>query len=315
MIDKELLDKLHNNHVVEKRGLIWWQLGYEGRNIISEEELHRGLEKHIWTVRTEKGMRQKEVSLWKSSNIPIVIRKINFGPVELDCLISVKPWEERDQRAYERSKFPPSIYNEPHIRGLVAEIGERHVFWFPFKFSRRTEYYSTRVIEIDGLNIILQAIEPGRFYKNLIDVWDKGRRLNKKARVFNCTRVEAVPYFEFNANQEHLSVYPVKLLEGKLDFPIFYAGGEGKAEILGMGYIFLGEGAESIPEVYYFDIPEKRFERVKKTFQEKLGLEATLKEDLFEVKRERREPVDIEYMENPRYIPSVQVPSDEDIEF
>ena len=44
MIDTKIITKLNYMRIIDKNTVLWWELGFEGRRIYSEEEFNKGLE-------------------------------------------------------------------------------------------------------------------------------------------------------------------------------------------------------------------------------------------------------------------------------
>jgi hypothetical protein len=58
MVNTTLLRELHNEEIIDRRCLYWWQLGYEGRRLFTEQEFKEGL-----TVTKEKFSPQTDTEL------------------------------------------------------------------------------------------------------------------------------------------------------------------------------------------------------------------------------------------------------------
>lgn len=279
MIDKNLVQILHDDKVIDKRHVLWWQLGFEGREILSEEEFSKGLQ----TVRrqtivdpvTQKPIEssEREFQVWTRDNVPILLREIDFGGITVPCFISVKPQShEVGAGGYSITH----IFEEPHIRGMAIERKDKFLFWYPFVFGEPS-FYQTRKFGLEGEKMqgLICPIHPRKFYKNLVeDGWSGGRRAQKKAKEFDCKKegFELVPYFEFNPDKKHVMVYPVQLFENTLDFPVFIKSCQKKpkVEVLGIGYACFGTDSSA---VYYWEIQKQHKKLVRETLERNFKLE------------------------------------------
>lgn len=280
MVDKTLIQRLHDAKIIDKTKVLWWQKGYEGRRVFSEEEFENNLTKETFSIKfDDKGNIFnppicKEFNVWYDKNIPILLREFNLAGFKIPSFVSVKPME----RNYEMRKgwlSPVDAYEEPHIRGVVLEDTENHLFWTPFMFGMRHNYYSTktRFIESQNMQCFIDPIHPTKFYKNIIHQWSRGRLAQKKMIHFNNPNYQLVPYFEFDVNSKNMMVYPSKVLEDKLDFPIILKSNpeDESVTILGMGAIYF-ESRLPCASASYLRIPNNKLERVKYDLEKKLNL-------------------------------------------
>lgn len=304
MVDKELIQKLHNRKIINKKYVLWWQLGFEGRRIFDEREFEKGLRKITYEVEKEEGLtEQKALRIWPDSEVPILIKNIDLDGITAPCFISVKPmchdkddgWKILQGMIYH--KMPPQglgfIYHQPHVRGVVAEEKDNFLFWYPISFGVEPEYYSSlaKFLKKEDMWCIINPIHPIKFYENLVRQYSWGRRSQKSAIRFSEEGYEVVPYFDFDITKKHLTVYPAPLnllrknrdvekiifgpstlFKGKLDFPIIIKSlpDEKKAQMLGIGFLD-SDGAG------YWEVNRIHGEKAKESLEKRLGLDLTAK--------------------------------------
>ncbi|HII72244.1 TPA: hypothetical protein HA265_05815 [Candidatus Woesearchaeota archaeon] len=285
MVDKDLIQRLHDRHIIDKRHVVWWQLGYEGRTVLSEEEFKEGLRTESWTVTVDTALKrdieptEKEFHFWKRDDVPILLRNIQVSDLSLDCFISVKPESHgsRDNTKFlKKWGLQPHIYDQPHIRGAVIDKTDRFLFWYPLLFGVMPGSYDSMGIYLKSEDMwgIICAVHPTRFYKKLIhDQWTKGRRNQTKAKEFDCEKegYNIVPYFEFDTAQNHVMVYPVKLFERGLDYPVFIKSipRSPGVEVIGTGYAYFDETDSG--SVYYWELQKDKKKLIRKTLEQVLG--------------------------------------------
>ncbi len=229
MIDSSLLQKLHEEGVIDKKNLFWWQLGFEGRQVLSEEQFRQGLRELRYYARDprKKDSEPFEANLrvYVKDEVPILVKNIEVGGVEMPCFITCCPMShERGWRTLETAvtlELSPSwagFYHQPHIRGVAVEVTKDFLFWYPFYFNKTPDFYTTSVFSLDRLDaqIITDPIHPSKFYMNLIKrEWHKGKRPQKKPHIFDFHPVglefEQVPYFEFDPTKPCITIYPLPL--------------------------------------------------------------------------------------------------------
>jgi len=294
MVNKDLIQRLDDSGLVDKRDVLWWQLGFEGRRIFSVEEFEGNLKTISFEVRYDWGWRpitpkKEEFKVWTKDEVPILIRELEFNGLTLPFFISVKPLSHggaapgrvvgnQEAGFCKDVGVPLDVYLSPHIRGIAIDVTDRFLFWYPITFGR-CDYncYTTYGYTHESLDtpIILNPISHTKFYQNLIKgSWSHGRRAQKKPKIFDCEKegFEIVPYFEFDPIKPHLMVYPIPLFEGKLDLPVLVKSRTSKPvpEVLGVGYYY----AEERSEVYYWELDKQKQRIVRDTL--KSGLETVV---------------------------------------
>jgi hypothetical protein len=283
MIEQKVLQHLHNAGVIDKREIVWWQLGYEGRRILSEEEFSAGLkEVRVNIAYRCDGKRiepRREIfRMWMPDTVPILLRSHEFDGMEMPFFISVKPVSHefpKDPESYMRGleedgdyRLPPSQYLLPHIRGVAAHANERFLFWYPIKTGE--DRSMTEVRGFDGMNIILEAIDSWKFCSNIIkDFWKVKRRKHNRAKKFETEKegYEIVPFFGFDPSKKHLMVYPVQLRKRGLDAPVIVKSNPPHPpQALGVGYYYARKGCPA----YYYPIDKSMQKTVRDTLRRDL---------------------------------------------
>ena len=286
MVDKDLIQRLHDEHIIDKRYVLWWQLGFEGREILTEDELNAGLQTAKWIVKVDITgepiePREEEFRFWNRDEVPILIRTINLGGIEIPSFVSVKPQTHRPSGGVEHLKqleiFPLPVYEQPHVRGVVIERKDKFLFWYPFTWGIGPSHnlYFTREIflEEEKMHCLIYPVHPTKFYRNIVEnSWSKGKRTQKKAKEFEYQNegYELVPYFEFDTTKKQVMVYPVPLFERRLDVPVFikttprYTG----VDVIGAGYtVFSGE----IGGICYWELQNDQKRLVRRTLEKTLS--------------------------------------------
>jgi hypothetical protein len=278
MVDKKLIDRLDEDGLIDKRHVLWWQLGFEGRRIMSEEEFNSGLKEvtHEY-ITPNDGIGKETLNVWTKNNVPILLRDIKFREdLEIPCFISVKPMSHGGGRDLE-FKLPISLYSRPHIRGIVIEATDEFLFWYPLIFNRAPIYYETTKFTFNDPSIppaLICPIHPSKFYKNLIkNGWAHGRRCQKRAKRIICNESQQiVPYYEFNPKKTNLTVYPSPIFEGELDFPIILTGDpSGIPKIIGTGYFDFSEYRRGSGGANYWELDKEKERKVRKVLIRRLG--------------------------------------------
>ena len=157
MVDKKLIQKLHDNRIIDKKYALWWQLRFEGRRIFSEDEFKKGLRNITYEIEPEEGLiGNKTLRIWPDYKVPILIRNIDLDGIVAPCFITVKPmchdknegWRSLQQMV--TYKLPPtesgSVYHEPHVRGVVIEEKDNFLFWYPISFGVDPESHSYQTL-------------------------------------------------------------------------------------------------------------------------------------------------------------------------
>jgi len=293
MINKELFSYLEKEKVIDKRFVLWWQLGYEGRKIYSEKRFNDKLQSVSCWVKKDmmdekKGLYEREFKVWNYDDVPILIKNIKIleDHSPFPCFISVKPMTHWDGggngwvslRIHLKHGLPPlGVYHEPHVRGIVIEHTKDFLFWYPFGNNPRWYSGATNSVRLkdSGLYCIVDPIHPTKFYDNLIKgVWHKGRRPQKKSIMHECSEegYHLVPYYDFNPKEKHIMIYPANAFDKSLDIPIVIRGNPdtGIPKILGAGSAFFGYGDSEKENVTFWKLGSKE-KRVKKSLIERLG--------------------------------------------
>lgn len=284
MVDKDLIQRLHDEHIIDKRHVLWWQLGFEGREILTEEEFNAGLQTAKWMVKVDITgepiePREEEFKFWNRDEVPILIKTINFKGIEIPAFVSVKPQTHWPRGGVEHTKqleiFPLTVYEQPHVRGAVIERKDKFLFWYPFTLGEDPHYYSTNgvFLEEEKMWLLICPVHPTKFYSNIVEnSWSKGKRVQKRAKEFEYQNegYELVPYFEFDTTQRHVMVYPVPLFERRLDVPVFiksiprYPG----VEVIGAGYaVFSGDSGD----ICYWELQNDQKKLVRRTLENALS--------------------------------------------
>src|SRR3989344_5967495 len=147
MIDKKLLDKLHNSKIIDRRQVLWWQIGYEGRRLFSKEEFDENLKNvsyETYVLRNAKpvinkdGIKTKNINykVWTKDEVPILLEDISLDGELIPSFASVKPMSHpngagngwRSLSGFSQSQLPLSAYHSPHIRGVVIELTDDFLF-------------------------------------------------------------------------------------------------------------------------------------------------------------------------------------------
>jgi hypothetical protein len=238
MVNKDLVQKLHDKGIIDKRNVYWWQIGFEGRRIFTDEEFQNGLVNISWMPELIRNHRDdnldfsredyekapKSVSVWVKHDVPILLKDVSIDDHVVPCFVTVKPLSHdrregwRDLTWDMENKYPMnwvSKFHQPHIRGMVLEQTDRILFWSPLLMGTIPMSYHTRGMQLGNYFAIIDPVYPSDFYKNLIKgQWSFGRRAQKSAATFNCLEngYHIVPYFEFDKGEKHVTVYPAPIL-------------------------------------------------------------------------------------------------------
>jgi hypothetical protein len=284
-INQDLLQRLHQNKIINQEFVLWWQLGFEGRRVFSEEEFEEGLEEVSYRVEypdTEDPNFEPHVKtyqIWNRDEVPIVLKNINLFGEEISCFISVKPLSHDDGggdgwhslKCCKEFGSPLSVYHSPHIRGLAIQETDDFLFWHPFLSGDSSSYQTSvfRRYEDEGkLPILLSPINPSKFCYNLIkNVW-QGKRSQKKAKELTLkhSNHRFVPYYNFDHAKDHITIYPAQIFKGKLDLPVIVVGSKETQmpSILGTGYAS-SEGG------HFWELNSPLYERARDSLIKRLG--------------------------------------------
>jgi len=147
MIDSSLLQKLHEEGVIDKKNLFWWQLGFEGRQVLSEEQFRQGLREMSYFARDprKKDSEPFEANLrvYVKDSVPILIKNVEIRGVEMPCFITCCPMShERGWRTLETSiilESPPRMVG--HLSSAAykragCRINKRFSILVPFLFRQ-----------------------------------------------------------------------------------------------------------------------------------------------------------------------------------
>jgi hypothetical protein len=329
MINKRLVDSLHAEHIINKDYVLWWQLGFEGRSIYNEREFSEGLREIKFQVlkpelmyanvpnsQIKKGdYLEKTVNVWAREEVPILLREIKLGEYQIPIFATVKPLSHRDgegdgwnslrKAINEKSQFFLSQNLFPHIRGIVIDATKEFLFFYPFLFGKEDNSYKTKLLNLRGceLPIFVDPISPKKFYQKGIDRNWSGRRCQRKPELLNLEEenLHLVPYFEFDASKNKITVYPLEIERGNLvelteewikkgykkevaeefvrkhsrtkiieakNVPTLLRGeGNGKVSVLGAGIV-------SSDNVYYWKFDKKRGDVARTSLKDRLDLRA-----------------------------------------
>ena len=345
MVDKKTLDQLEKDGLIDQRFLLWWQLGHEGRRVLSEEEFERGLTKISYesggNFTEDQEVKQRDFRFWTGDDVPILAKQVDsqkfrgvpafvtvkpllhFNPtvnalnafgVFFGCLAEgykgnldyeppplINPELSSDLRSRlefnVKGKLALSVYEEPHIRGVIAEVTDEFVFWFPITFGEEPGAYSNSYTKFRGVSetIVIDSIHPTKFWENLIkEEWSKGRRAQRKPSTFNLEEngFSVVPYYSFEPDKSHVMIYPCNLFDRGLDIPIVVRGDPSTRtpRIIGAGYLrfsdpilagsteVYGEKVEWGAEegwqtINYWELNKSLKEKAKESIKRRLGLE------------------------------------------
>src|SRR3989344_4780759 len=98
MIDKNLVNYLTEQRIINKNFIFWWQLGFEGRRIYSKEEFDKTIKEIIhrqYTKKAVSAMRDKvgvfeslkgkgilfedaKVKIWPNNDVPILLDEVSY---------------------------------------------------------------------------------------------------------------------------------------------------------------------------------------------------------------------------------------------
>jgi len=287
-MDKDLFTWLENEGLIDQRFVLWWQKGFEGRRVYSGEEFDNTLMQVNYEAKysTEEGKskelldkpKEKTLYVWPKEDVPILLREYSLKGRKIPVFISIKPMSHDRDDGWEILKYfcreaglPFSEYHQPHIRGIVIEDTSDFLFWFPIGNSPM-HYSAIGTRDLFDNQDLYCPIHPSKFYENLVRYqWTKGKRPQRKALEFDCEKegYKIVPYYDFNINSDHLTIYPALVLEKRLDMPIIIKGNKktGKPEILGTGS-FNFENQES---ALYWELDGGKQKIARKSLIERLG--------------------------------------------
>lgn len=287
---------------IDKRHLLWWQLGFEGRRIVTEEEFKQGLKEVTYPcvsvtvadfeAAEESGkappLKERTFRVWMPEFIPILLRtKRDDQGRETTFFVTVKPisqevlWTKDPEeviRIFKEVNLPLSANLEPHARGVAVEVTNDFVFWHSILMGYLPQIYGhTRMLNDPdlGVPILLDPVNPERFYKNLIDgSWSKGKRPQKQPESIDLleTGFELVPYYEFDPKKNQIMIYPTSVFPGRLDLPAVVRGDEktGIPVILGAGFPLFY--IETPVAVLYWEFSDWQKRAAKESLIERLGI-------------------------------------------
>jgi len=283
MVDKTLIQRLHDSRYIDKRHVSWWQLGFEGRRVLSEAEFRDGLQTERLEVfihpRTYQFIEPTEMDFqfWKRDDVPILIRDVDLGGTIAPCFISVKP-VSHDYAPFSYGKYTtPQVNLHPHIRGMVIEQTDKFLFYYPFRSGQRENVFDSPAEYFEGADmwgLLSHPIHVSGVYEELIrSQWKKGKTLQRKAKVFNCDKegFQIVPYFEFDTTQNHVMAYPMNILQNKLDLPVFVKSSPKPpgVEVIGVGYPYFSRFGDV--SVFYWELDNSKKRIIRETLEGVLG--------------------------------------------
>ncbi|MEK6825268.1 MAG: hypothetical protein AABY00_00615 [Nanoarchaeota archaeon] len=289
-MDRALLDELHHRKIIDKRFVLWWQLGFEGRRLYTQEEFEQNLTTityncYTWDASTnQKGERPRSFRVWPHGNVPFFIKKATFDGLQIDCFFSIKPlsheapfynFQKILDDLHQGTNFHLGQYLGTHIRGAVLNLTEEFLFWTPFTLGSRPRYYDSTAFNLDSGEIgILCPIHPTKFYRNLVEkTWSKHGLPQRKAQTLDLYEhnLQLVSYDEFDSTKNQIMVYPAKVHPDRLDLPVFLKGNPstGKPEILGTGTIYFGD-EDHKNTLHYWPL-DHHYKVAKRSLIERLG--------------------------------------------
>lgn len=236
MIEKSIVDKLHKSKIINKNSVLWWQLGFEGRRVYSQEEFLKNLREIKYksldpSIDSPENTPYKEeiLNLWVEEDVPILLSDVNFRELSIPTFTTVKPMSHKPNgwdnlKSAVELKLPPTytgmVYEQPHIRGIVIDLTKKFLFFYPFLIGGKHEHYSSSLIIPKNNNtpIIIDPIHPSKFYKNLVEKEWKGKRNQRKPTCIDAELegLELVPFFEFESNKPQITIYPFPIYEDRL---------------------------------------------------------------------------------------------------
>lgn len=321
MLNKSLIDRLHDAKIINRNSVLWWQLGFEGRKVYTGKEFSenlRGVKYQAFNPAGKKSEYYEEtLNIWVENDVPILLGDITLADFNIPVFTTVKPMSHSPSgwgnlRSAIELEWPAThtgmIYEQPHIRGVVIDLTDDFLFFYPFLMGDRHRHYETKFFHLNNedVSIVVDPIHPTKFYKNLIEREWKGRRCQRKPSCLDLAinDLEFVPFFEFDVNKPHTSIYPLPVFEGnlkklvddmiqknpkwdrqevefflrryhpekikkpKLDLPIILSNtGNGKVNLLGAGYSFSDQ-------VFYWPLDERKYNIASQGLKDRLGLEA-----------------------------------------
>ncbi len=295
MVDRELLQWLHENSIIDKRKVLWWQLGFEGRRIFSEEEFNAGLKRETYevTFKLESGPvspYQFSCDVWIRDEVPILRKDTEIRGRQVPVFVTVKPmshpshgghgggWWDLNCARTPPDSHPLGFYLSPHIRGVVIDQTPEFLFWSPFTWGVDEGYETWKqTLPNEKFPLILSPVGLSKFHKNLIKrSWPRGKRPQIKAKSLDLeTRgIQVVPFYEFDPTKNHVMAYPARLFEDRLDVPVIVAGDAEirRPQILGAGYINVtGLRKTDPPFVDYWPLDNSMEKRAKRSLISRLG--------------------------------------------
>ncbi len=289
-MDRALVDELHCKKIIDKRHVLWWQLGFEGRRLYTQEEFEQNLTTityncYTWDVSTRlAGEELRSFQVWPHTNVPFFIKKATFDGLQIDCFFSIKPlsheapfnnFKKTVENLHQGTDFPLGKYLGTHIRGAVLDLTPEFLFWTPFTLGSRPLYYDSTAFRFDTQEIaLLCPVHPTKFYKNIVEkTWSKHGLPQRKPLTLDLFQYDLrlVPYYEFNTSKNQVMVYPAKVHSDRLDLPVFVRGNpkSGKPEILGTGMIYFDDEYHK-NTLHYWPLGH-HFNAAKRSLIERLG--------------------------------------------
>lgn len=291
----KVLARLDETKIIDKRHVLWWQLGFEGRRIMTEREFERNLMTITYTCWSgnarDMQRRKRSFRVWKGNDVPIMLKKVRMGGQDVECFFSIKPlsheWPGGPEAALATqmsSEWPVSHNNRPHIRGVNIGHNDEFLFWYPLLLGTRPGRYDSFAFRLKtGEVALLWAVHPDRFYDNLVkNGWPGGKRAQRKPLSLPLTKngLRIVPFYEFDPGQPEVMVYPARIWgedhRKSLDVPAIIKGNPqtGQPEVLGAGSLSFGrefKEGDRTEEASYWEFADSQRKLAVRSLIERLG--------------------------------------------
>ncbi len=285
-INLEVLYRLGASNVIDKRHVIWWQLGHEGRKIITEDEFNEGLTRITYKCHQDHNFNTTEkrtFDFWRGNYVPIVIKEVDLLGLKIKSLLTIKPVTDMAIEMAIELQYPLDENTHPHIRGIVIESTRDFLFWYPIMYGNPS-YYSGAVTFMIGNDKVgfISPVHPTQFYQNQMRMgWSGGRRAQKRAKTveFGCYAVSGevakiVPYYEFDSSRNVVMVYPAKA-NGDFALPLIVRGNPKTCMplIIGAGYLLFGgeKRREQGEAAGYWELSDAQMKKAKSALIESFG--------------------------------------------
>jgi hypothetical protein len=293
-IDVRTLARLDEAKIIDKREVLWWQLGFEGRQIISEETFNQSLTQirykcsdnrsqfKDYTSRSNRTVLNRTFKLWFHEYIPIVLKEaILPGGSVATLFITIKPINRNLLKYQIERAQPPELIMEPHVRGIAITNDNEFLFWHPISMNTTAMIGYNRGIPEQvnlnlGMNTLLYTTAPYEFYINLIrKERSLKKRFHKPPKEIKSVEGEIciVPYYEFDPYETAVTIYPGKAPLSELDIPIVLQGNPIIGpKIIGAGSLWEDRDDSKSGTIYYWGIPARYIEGIRLSIEQRLGL-------------------------------------------